>query len=127
MKHGEVNQGILRAYLDGQLDSGQVPAIEQHLAGCAACREELAILQGHAACVQDGLNRLPESDEMANTAIAWAAFQKKREDYMESERNRWTWLRKKLSLTSGALAVVVVLVLTVAPVRVWAENLLAYL
>ncbi len=125
MKHGEVNQGMLRAYLDGQLDSGQVPAIEQHFEGCAACREELAILRGHAARVQDGLNRLPESAETANTVIAWAAFQKKREDYMESERNRWTWLQK-LSLASGGLAVAaVVLVLTVAPVRVWAESLLA--
>ncbi len=125
MKHGEVNQGMLRAYLDGQLDSGQVPAIEQHLEGCAACREELAILRGHATRVQDGLNRLPESAETANTAIAWAAFQKKREDYMESERNRWTWLQK-LSLASGGLAVAaVVLVLTVAPVRAWAESLLA--
>lgn len=125
MKHGEVNHGMLRAYLDGQLDPGQVPAIEQHLEGCAACREELAILRSHAASVHDCLNGLPESAETANTAIAWAAFQKKREDYMERERNRWTWLQK-LSLASGGLAVTaVVLVLTVAPVRAWAESLLA--
>ena len=125
MKHGEMNQGMLRAYLDGQLNSGQAAAIEQHLEGCAACREELAILRGQAGLVQDCLNRLPESAETANTATAWAAFQKKREDSMESERNRWTWLQK-LSLLSGGLAVAaVVLVLTVAPVRAWAESLLA--
>ncbi len=125
MKHGEVNYGMLRAYLDGQLDPGQVPTIAQHLERCDACRKELAILRGHAARVQDGLDRLPASAETANTAMAWAAFQKKREDYMESERNRWTWLQK-LSLASGGLAVAaMVLVLTVAPVRAWAESLLA--
>jgi predicted anti-sigma-YlaC factor YlaD len=125
MKHGEMNQGMLRAYLDGQLDSGQVAAIEQHLEGCASCQEELAILRGHAARVQDCLNRLPESAETANTAMAWAAFQKKREDYVESERNGWTWLQK-LSIVSGSVAVAaVVVVLTVAPVRAWAESMLA--
>ena len=125
MKHGEMNQGRLRAYLDGQLESGQVDAIEQHLEGCAACREELAMLRGHAARVQDSLNKLPEAAEAPDTAIAWAAFQKRREDKMENERNRWTWLQK-LSLGGGGLAAVaVVLVLTVAPVRAWAESLLA--
>ena len=125
MKHGEINQGVLRAYLDGQLDSGQATAIEQHLEGCAACREELAILRRQAARVEECLNRWPDSAEATNTAIAWAAFQKRREDFMESEQNRWTWLQK-LSLGGGGLAVVaVVLVLTVAPVRAWAESLLS--
>ena len=125
MNHGDVNQGMLRAYIDGQLDSGQVTAIEHHLKDCTACGEELAILRGHAASVQDCLNRLPESADAANTATAWAAFQKKREDYMESEQNRWTW-SQKLSLLSGSIALAsVILVLTVAPVRAWAENLLA--
>ncbi|HTU51674.1 MAG TPA: zf-HC2 domain-containing protein [Acidobacteriaceae bacterium] len=125
MKHGEMNQGTLRAYLDGQLYSGQATAIGQHLEGCVACRKELAILRGHSMRVQECLNRLPDSAETANTAIAWAAFQKKREDSMESEHNRWTWLQK-ISLLSGSVAVVaVILVLTVAPVRAWAENLLA--
>ena len=41
MKHGEMDPGMLRAYLDGQLDQGQAAAIEQHLEGCAACRRSL--------------------------------------------------------------------------------------
>ena len=61
MRHEELNQGMMRAYLDGQLDSQQVAAIEQHLEGCAACREQLGILRGHAALLQDCLDRLPES------------------------------------------------------------------
>ncbi len=125
MKHEEVNKGMLRAYLDGQLDAGQVPAIEQHIGSCSVCQGKLAVLRSHATRVQDSLNRLPELPGADNSAIAWAAFQKKREDSMDSERNRWTWLQK-LSLASGGVAVAaVVLILTVTPVRAWAESLLA--
>ena len=34
MKHAEVNQGVLRGYLDGELDSGRLSAVEQHLKSC---------------------------------------------------------------------------------------------
>ena len=33
MRHRDVNQGILRAYLDRQLDLEQASAIEEHLNG----------------------------------------------------------------------------------------------
>jgi len=125
MKHAEISQGTLRAYLDGQLNPERVAAIEEHLESCAACREELAILRGHSARVQDSLDRLPELAETANTARAWVAFQKKWEDDMESERNRWTWVQKLSLLSGGAVVAAVVLVMTVAPVRAWAESLLA--
>ena len=56
--------------------------------------------------------------------MAWAAFQNKREDWMENHQNRWS-LGRRLSLAGAALgAIAVVLVLTVAPVRAWAESLL---
>src|SRR5262249_40581943 len=65
---------------------------------------------------------LPDAD--TSTRI-WAAFQKKRDERMDSEQNRWT-LWQKLSLAGGCLGVAAAaLVLTVAPVRAWAENLLA--
>jgi anti-sigma factor RsiW len=122
MKHAET--GTLRAYLDGQLDSGQVAAVEQHTKSCGECERELANLRDHAARVRDGLDRLPELAAVDNPATAWAAFQKKREDWMEQEQNRWS-LGRRLSLAGAALGVVaVVLVLTVAPVRAWAESLL---
>ena len=122
MKHADT--GTLRAYLDGQLDPAIRAAIE-HLKSCAACEGELKSLRDHAARVRDGLDRLPELPSVDNTAIAWAAFQNKREDWMETNHNRWS-LGRRLSLAGAALgAVAVVLVLTVAPVRAWAESLLA--
>jgi hypothetical protein len=122
MKHTEI--GTLRAYLDGQVDPGNLAAVEQHVKSCGACERELATLREAAARVRDGLDRLPELPVSDNSALAWAQFQKKREDRMEREQNRWSWGRR-LSLAGAGLGVAaVVVVLTVAPVRAWAENLL---
>ncbi len=121
MKHADT--GTLRAYLDGQLDPAQCAAIE-HLKGCAVCEGELAVLREHAARVRDGLDRLPQLPSADNSAIAWAAFQNKREEWMEEHQSQWS-LGRRLSLAGAALgAIVVVLILTVAPVRAWAESLL---
>jgi hypothetical protein len=121
MKHADT--GTLRAYLDGQLDPAKRAAIE-HLKSCAVCEGELKTLRDHAARVRDGLDRLPELSSADNPAMAWAAFQNKREDWMEEHQSRWS-LGRRLSLASAALgAIAVVLVLTVAPVRAWAESLL---
>ncbi len=121
MKHADT--GTLRAYLDGQLDPAQHAAIE-HLKNCAACEAELKLLREHAARVRDGLDRLPELPGVDNSAIAWAAFQNKREEWMETKQSWWS-LGRRVSLAGAALcALAVVLVLTVAPVRAWAESLL---
>ena len=125
MKHAEVNQGVLRGYLDGELDSGRLSAVEQHLKSCNVCSGELATLRSHAARVREGLDQLPEFPDLDNSAMAWSAFQQKRESWMDSRQSRWT-LWQKFSLAGGCVGVaVIVLVLTVAPVRAWAESLLA--
>jgi hypothetical protein len=125
MKHTDLNQGTLRAYLDSQLDPGQLSAVEDHLKSCAACQQEVRALNTHASCAREGLSRLPELPEGDNVAIAWAEFQRKREDAMDAEQGHWG-LWQKLSLAGGGLAAVALVVaLTVAPVRAWAESLLA--
>lgn len=125
MKHAEANQGVLRAYLDGELDSVRLSAVEQHLKSCTECSGEFATLRNHAARVREGLDQLPQLPEADNSAIAWSVFQQKRESWMDSRQNRWSvW--QKLSLAGGCVGVaVMVLLLTVAPVRAWAESLLA--
>jgi hypothetical protein len=121
MKHADI--GTLRAYLDGQLDPANRAAIE-HLKSCVVCEAELKTLRDHAARVRDGLDRLPELPSGDNSAMAWAAFQNKREDWMEEHKSHWS-LGRRLSFAGAALAgIAVVLVLTVAPVRAWAESLL---
>jgi len=123
MKHAQ--EGTLRAYLDGQLDLAQVAAVEQHLKSCAVCQGEQATLRDHATRVREGLDRLPEWPGADSPATAWADFQKKREAAMDRDQNGWS-LGWRLSLVGGGLAATaVILLLTVAPVRVGAESLLA--
>jgi hypothetical protein len=127
MTHAET--GTLRAYLDGQLDAGEVSAVEQHLQSCALCQAQQTTLRGHAALVRDGFDRLPGLSHAGDTTAAWAAFEKKREDWSDLGRSRWalpqSW-GQRLSLAGAGLAVAaVVLVLTVGPIRAWAEGLLA--
>lgn len=55
MTHARV-QRQLSAYLDSELAPGEADEIRAHLAGCAACREELSRLQQVKAL----LGRLPE-------------------------------------------------------------------
>ena len=125
MNHGEIKEGMLRAYLDGDLDAAHASAIEEHLNSCSVCQAKVATLGNHAVTVRDGLDRLPELAGADNTAMAWSAFAQKREDWMDREPRKWT-LWQTLSLAAGGLGVTaVVLILTVAPVRAWAESLLA--
>ena len=113
MKHAELKEGTLRAYLDGEIDSEQVSAVDQHLKSCTACQGELATLRDRVVCVRDGLDRLPESSGAENSATAWAVFQKKREDWMDTgaelvdlgkeiiPRRRRAWHRRSCSSLDG--------------------------
>ena len=96
MKHEEVNQGVLRAYLDGEPHSTRLFAVEQHLQGCRVCSGEVAILRNRAALVRDGLDRLPKLPDAVTSARAWSAFQKKREEWMDGDQNRWTLWQKSI-------------------------------
>ena len=44
---------------------------------------------------------------------------------MDNERSGWTWSQRLSLVSGGVAAIAVVLVLTVAPVRAWAESLLS--
>lgn len=125
MKHDEMNDGILRAYLDRELDSEEASSVEQHLETCSGCREQAGRLAERAVCAREALDGLPRFSPDGGAPHAWAAFLKKREDTIEDEWIRWTpW--KVLSLAGGGAAVaMLIVVLTVAPVRGWAESMLA--
>jgi hypothetical protein len=125
MKHRELTDGILRAYLDGELEAEQASPVEQHLEVCSVCREQAGVLAAKAACAHEALDGLLQSSQADGAANGWAAFLKKREDTIEDEWTRWTpW--KVLSLAGGGAAITaLIMVLTVAPVRGWAESLLA--
>ena len=103
----KLTQRFVPGYLDGELDSTRLFAVEQHLQGCSVCSGEVAILRNRAAFVRDGLDRLPKLPDADTSARAWSAFQKKREEWMDGDQNRWT-LWQKLSLAGGCLGVAAV-------------------
>lgn len=134
MQHNGLNTGILQAYLDGQMDSGTTSAAEQdmlnrHIEGCTECQTELKIRRGHSASVRAGLDHLPQLSYNWNadsTTGAWAAFQRQRERSMGGEPiSRNAWRMWSLAGAGLAVAALIFLAFTLAPVRSWAENLLS--
>lgn len=123
MKHNEINTGVLRSYLDDELGAEEASAVRDHLGECSACRTQLESLQQRATSVRTGLDHLPQFS--GNASRGWALLQHKREEWEENGSRRWlsgkTWW-----LAAGACATAAfIVVLTVGPVRAWAENLLA--
>ena len=66
---------LLQAYADGALAPADAGALEQHLLGCAACREELSVIGQRRTGVTAGLAILePPSDEIPDSYKALGAF-----------------------------------------------------
>ena len=128
MKHSEMSTGILRSYLDGQLDSEGADAAGQHIETCSACQDELVVLRECAASVHASIDQLPRlsgARDAGAAATAWAAFQREREQVMDTEQSRWS-LWKVSTLACGGFAVSLLVVLLIwAPARLWAEELLS--
>ena len=124
MKHNEIDTGILRAYLDGEVNDDRVSALTEHVNICAECQAELKVLSSHAASVRAGLDYLPQPAP-AGVAPNWSAMRMRVEQPSPNTPARWSPLRTWSLAAAGAVAIAAVLAFTVAPVRGWAENLLS--
>lgn len=124
MKHSGMDTGMLRAYVDHELEHENEAAVARHIAACADCQAEVKALNNRAASVRIGLDCLPETVN-ADGSAAWNAFRVR----MNESRVPPRILRTPLQVWSAAavalLATAVVVVVTVAPLRAWAENLLS--
>lgn len=124
MKHNEIETGMLRAYLDGEVSGDRASALTEHVGMCAECQAELKVLSGHAASVRAGLDYLPQP-ATAGVAPAWSAMRLRLEQPAANAPTRWSPWRTWSLAAGGAVAIIAVLAFTVAPVRGWAENLLS--
>jgi hypothetical protein len=88
----------LEEYIDGELDAAGVAAVEAHLAGCAACREEL-----------DGLRRL---ERVLRSVPAGAPPEAER--YVRDIRERAARRKRGLWLSAAAAALFALAVLPLA-------------
>ena len=60
MNHNGFTTGILRASIDGEIDSTKAAELGEHVESCAGCQAELKALKANAAGVREGLDRLPD-------------------------------------------------------------------
>ncbi|HEV2709454.1 MAG TPA: zf-HC2 domain-containing protein [Edaphobacter sp.] len=128
MKHSELDIGVLRSYLDGELDAGIADAVGQHMETCGECQAELAVLRERAASVHTGMDQLPRlsgARDASAAATSWATFQTKRERVMEAEQSRWSLLKVSTLACVGFAVSLLVVLLVWAPARVWAQELLS--
>lgn len=75
------HEGELRAYLDSALGSAEREATEQHIEGCAVCRESLAQLQQRVAVVRARLQSVaPVRESRPTQALAQLRVQIAQQD-----------------------------------------------
>ena len=119
------DNGTLQGYLDNALLPQEHAAVEEHLASCAACREDLAALRqqgmdmaGQLTVLDPPAARIP--DGRRAMARFWAQAQPARPTGRAVSRPwRWRWA------TAAVAAVAIVAVLfSIAPVRQAAADLL---
>jgi Putative zinc-finger len=124
------SDGTLQARLDGELEAGEMQELNQHVASCFRCRSRVELLQAQVEHVQGALATLAPSAATVDAVHALARF---RTTLEEEQEPRDTWLGKlfapRLRPAWGVLALVcaVVVLLSVAPARTFAERILAML
>jgi hypothetical protein len=128
----DIDDGILRARLDGELAGTELTEVNQHLAACADCGARFERLSAETARTADLLTTLAPvgNDPAFNPAVAYAQF---RSQFGTADEPKVSWItrlfaprwRPAWGLSAGA--VVVAMLVGVNPVRTWAQRVLAML
>ena len=127
-----INDGILRAHLDGQLAGAELAWVTEHLISCADCRACFEKLRAGSSQMEDLLATLaPAADSIAiNPATAHARFDNQ---YGTASESRARWIarlfapRWRPAWGFVAVAMVVTIVVSFNPVRTWAQRIMAML
>ena len=125
-----MDDGNLRARIDGELAGFELSAVDQHLAVCGECRGRFDELRATMNQTRDALDVLATPDLAAvNPAVAYAHFSSQ----IQSHEARPSWFARLFAprfRPAWGLAAAVVLVsaaIGIAPVRSWAQRILAML
>ena len=112
----EVREHLV-AYVDGELPDGLRREVEEHLAGCPSCAQELAELEATRAL----LERWPVAEPSAEArSRAWDELQGRRQPTVAPVAGRPVWARALLRYALPLAAAAAVLVVVTVP---WgAEN-----
>ncbi|MCC7355197.1 MAG: zf-HC2 domain-containing protein [Anaerolineae bacterium] len=124
------DEGMWRAYLDGQLSATEQTTLKEHLSGCGGCAETIARSESQATLVYDALTQAA-SHEPA-TGAAWQRFRTRhlapaRYPLNWRLRTMWQSLRFRSwrpALLGALLVTLVVSVMAIAPLRTAASQFL---
>ncbi len=107
-----LDEGALRAHIDGQLDADGA----RHLAQCAACRARLAEVARLSTVVQQQLGVLSAPATPRSAGAAWRRFQR---EYQFKEHNMMTsfWHRFRPLALAGVGVAVIAIAFTFTPVQ----------
>jgi hypothetical protein len=127
-----VHEEVLRAYRDGELPDTELGGVTQHLAACADCRARFEKLRAETLRTESWLATLaPAADDFTiDPGEAYAQFSRR---FGIAEEPRASWFtrlfapRWRPAWGFAALALTVAILVSVNPVRSWAQQVLAML
>jgi hypothetical protein len=127
-----VHDGILRAHLDGELSGAELAGVTEHLVSCADCRAHFEKVRAERAQTEDLLATLaPAANSLAiNPARAYAQFNNQ---FGTAHEPKAKWMarlfapRWRPAWAFTVVAMVVTILVSVNPVRSWAQRILAML
>jgi len=125
-----IDDGMLRAHLDGEVTGSELAAVDQHLASCPECRARLEQLRGQSTRTKHMLATLSDSNTApVHPAVAYAQFSRR----LPSDPARAGWFSRLFAprfRPAWGIAAGVILISAVVginPVRGWAQRILAML
>lgn len=125
---GCLSKGLLRAYLDGELDAAEREAVEDHMTGCQRC-ERAVRLAATAEAVRSHLDLLtPEAEPDIERAIVRSRAQWRQDlRNLRDERSAdmRTGILRRPALAIGLILVLLVSLLSFGPGRAFARQVLS--
>lgn len=111
-----VSEGVLRAYVDRELDSSELLQVQNHLEGCADCRRRLEELEGLAGRVRQHLSALgPGAESPANARLALSRFKAEHGDESEASGLARLFAKRWRPVWVAAFAVVLLVAFLAFP------------
>jgi predicted anti-sigma-YlaC factor YlaD len=125
-----LSEEILRAKLDGELSVTEVQEADNHLATCAGCRERAENIARQAAEVSGIISALapPHDETFTDPGIALTRFKARERAAQQAAPSLLSRLfarRLRPAWGAAALAGVIVVLVSFAPARTWAQKFLA--
>jgi hypothetical protein len=127
-----IHDDILRAHLDGELPASERGSVGEHLAACADCRARFETLRARTLRTENWLAilALPADNSPINPGEAYLQFRNAVGTIDEPTASWITRLfapRWRPAWGFAALAMAVAILVSVNPVRIWAQQVLAML